>query len=192
MEETIAAEVRQRHARLPKQILASVRPEMREGLSMMMTPFSAKFADLAWQETRTITVRGRDELPDGEYAFVESYCDDAGCDCRRVMLTVLGRTSGSRVWATISYGWERAEFYERWVGRAAEGADTKGPYLDPLNPQSRYADVLLGMFEYVITDKAYVERLERHYWMFKAVAKNEQGRRVQRKNGKRQKLRTVK
>jgi hypothetical protein len=48
------------------------------------------------------------------------------------------------------------------------------------------------MFEYVITDKAYVERLERHYWMFKAVAKNEQGRRVQRKNRKRQKLRTVK
>ncbi|MBA3441078.1 MAG: hypothetical protein H0T92_14530 [Pyrinomonadaceae bacterium] len=52
---------------------------------MMMTPFSTKFADLAWQETRTITVCGRDELPDGEYAFVESYCDEASCDCRRVM-----------------------------------------------------------------------------------------------------------
>lgn len=159
---------------------------------MRIIPFSAKFADLAWQETRTITVCGRDELPDGEYAFVESYCDEASCDCRRVMLTVLGRTSGARVWATISYGWESEQFYERWVGRAVEGANTKGPYLDPLNPQSRYADVLLAMFEYVLTDLAYVERLERHYRMFKAVAKNEQKRRGQRKKRKRQNLRVVK
>ncbi|MBA3713959.1 MAG: hypothetical protein H0W76_16135 [Pyrinomonadaceae bacterium] len=159
---------------------------------MMMIPFSAKFADLAWQETRTITVRGRDELPDGEYGFVESYCDEVSCDCRRVMLTVLGRTSGSRVWATISYGWESGEFYERWVGRAEEGADTKGPYLDPFNPQSRYANVLLGMFEYVLTDRAYVERLARHYRMFKVAAKNEQERSGLRQKRKRQKLRTVK
>ncbi len=78
------------------------------------------------------------------------------------------------------------------MGRAVEGANTKGPYLDAFNPQSRSASVLLAMFEYVLTDGAYVERLERHYRMFKAVAKNEPERRGQRKKSKRQNLRVVK
>jgi len=158
---------------------------------MIMTTFSTRFPELAWQETRTITVRGMDELPDGEYAFIESYCDEVSCDCRRVMLTVLGRTSGPRVWATISYGWESADFYERWVGRAEDGWDNKGPYLDPFNPQSQYAGALLGMFEYVLTDRAYVERLERHYQMFKAAVQKEQGLRGQRERRKKPKLRAV-
>ncbi len=158
---------------------------------MMMTTFSTRFPDLAWQETRTITVRGLEELPDGKYAFVESYCDKVSCDCRRVMLTVLGRASGARVWATISYGWESEQFYERWVGKAEEGWDHKGPYLDPFNPQSAYADALLRMFEYVLTDRAYVERLERHYRMFKAGGEDERGLRVQRKRSKKPKLRVV-
>ena len=159
---------------------------------MMMTTFSTRFPDLAWRETRTITVRGLDVLPDGEYAFLESYCDDANCDCRRVMLRVLGRASGPQVWATISYGWESEQFYERWVGRAEDGWDNKGPYLDPLNPQTPYADALLRMFEYVLTDRAYVERLKRHYRMFKAAVRNERGRSGRRKKEKAPKLRVVK
>ena len=159
---------------------------------MAITQFATKFPDLAWRETRTITVRAHDELPDGEYGFIESYCDDVSCDCRRVMLMVLGRTSGSRVWATISYGRESEEFYERWVGRAEEGWNNKGPYLDPFNPQTEYAGALLRMFEYVLTDQVYVERLERHYRMFKAAVQNESGQRGQRKKRKKPKLRVVK
>ncbi len=47
------------------------------------------------------------------------------------------------------------------------------------------------MFEYVLTDRAYVERLERHYRMFKAGGEDERGLRVQRKRSKKPKLRVV-
>ena len=158
---------------------------------MAMITFFTKFAELAVNETRTISVRGRDDLPDGEYGFIESYCDEASCDCRRVIISVLSATSGSKIWATINYGWENLEYYEQWLQTADDAWDCKGPSLDPLNPQTPYAGVLLGMFKYVLTDQAYVERLKRHYTMFKAAIQDEQKLKGQRKKRRKRKLRVV-
>ena len=48
---------------------------------------------MAERETRTVTVQEGNPwgVPGDEYALVESYCTDPGCDCRRVMLNVLAR-----------------------------------------------------------------------------------------------------
>jgi hypothetical protein len=92
---------------------------------MAMVSFHSRFSKMAERETRTAHVRGLRGLPDGEYAFFESYCDDQQCDCRRVIITVLRSDTGSRVWATINYGWESARFYQPWVG---SNEDEKGPY----------------------------------------------------------------
>jgi uncharacterized protein YecA (UPF0149 family) len=44
----------------------------------------------------------------------------------------------------------------------------KGPVLDPLNRQTKYAPSLLRLFnEHLLTDSAYIKRLKRHYDMFK-------------------------
>jgi hypothetical protein len=41
------------------------------------------------------------------------YCDEPGCDCRRVTINVLRPETGwGKVWATISYGWESTDFYK--------------------------------------------------------------------------------
>jgi hypothetical protein len=40
---------------------------------MAMTAFVSRFPEIAAHETRVLTVRGRADLPDGEYAFVELY-----------------------------------------------------------------------------------------------------------------------
>lgn len=126
---------------------------------MGLIPFVFLFPKQAEAETRTITTRGHPGLPDDEYALVESYCVDPQCDCRRVMLNVLGRQQGNRYLASISFGFDRDQ-------------ELAGPFLDPLNPQSRYATVLLNMVErLVLTDPAYVARLESHYHQVKqAVA----------------------
>lgn len=60
---------------------------------MSMTAFFTQFPDLAVKETRVATLTGQPGLPDGEYGFLELYCDDPACDCWRVysdnMSTVL-------------------------------------------------------------------------------------------------------
>ena len=68
--------------------------------------------------------------------------------------------SGRNALAFISFGFDRE----------AEGA---GPYLDPLNPQSTYAPAFLELARTVLlTDPAYIARLEAHYRQVKkAVAR---------------------
>ncbi len=132
---------------------------------MAMVPFFNICPDIAPRETHTLTVRGNAHLPDGQYGFIEHYCNDLNCDCRRVLIVVWTPATGNRAWATINYGWERAEFYQKWVGDSEE--DLKGPFLDPLGAQSPYAAVLLGFFCEMIKDETYVARLKRHYGVFR-------------------------
>ncbi len=138
-----------------------------------MIPFYTKYPDLAVNETRTITVRGRDDLPDGEYGFVELYCNQVSCDCRRVIIRVMTPTTGPKIWATISFGWESVDFYARWMGSKESAMDCKGPSLDPINPQTKYSLVLLSLFEQLLTDEKYVERLKKHYELFKRTTRKE-------------------
>src|SRR5438552_3138185 len=104
---------------------------------MPMIPFVEKFPELGARETRSVTVKNMPGLPDGEYGFFESYCNETGCDCRRVIILVLRPETGWRkILATISYGWESADFYRKRVGPFMDPAETQGPVLDTLNAQS--------------------------------------------------------
>src|ERR1035438_8132750 len=44
------------------------------GGSMPMTPFMERFPEVGARETRSVTVINRQDLPDGEYGFLEVYC----------------------------------------------------------------------------------------------------------------------
>jgi hypothetical protein len=123
-------------------------------------PFYRVEPELAEQETRTITVvRADDDLPEGTYGLIESYCPDPTCDCRRVMLNVARKEQIERGFlATISYGFDRDK-------------DLAGPFLDPLNPQSEYSEALLELVTVsTLRDRQYVQRLEDHYHLVKRAA----------------------
>lgn len=136
---------------------------------MPMTPFMERFPEVGARETRSVAVTARQDLPDGEYGFVEFYCDEPGCDCRRVIIDVLRPETGwSKIWATIGYGWESLDFYRKWGGAGSDPIEMKGPYLDPLNPQTKYSAALLNLFRFLVQSPDYVERLQRHYRMFRA------------------------
>lgn len=151
---------------------------------MGMVPFHTKFRDLAFRETRTVVVRGYEALPDGDYGFLEFYCDEFGCDCRRVVLQVVTPDGGAKVWASINFGWERPRFYRKWMsGNAKAAAGMAGATLDPLNPQTEHSQALLRLFrDVVLRDSGYVQRLKRHYEIFKGVA--DPGRVAQRSRGR--------
>jgi hypothetical protein len=135
-----------------------------------MTPFHLVCSEPGLRETRCLHVLAPGEpLPVGEYAFLEFFCEDLACDCRRVLLQVTSRAASSEPLATINFGWESAEFYAEWMhGDAEAGRDIALASLDPINPQSEHADHFLDYFQReMMTDDAYVARLRRHYDLFK-------------------------
>ena len=141
-----------------------------------MTPFFTRFPELAARETRCTQVVTPDgPLPLGEYGFLELYCEDPRCDCRRVLLQVTTSQAPRTPLASINYGWESVEFYTRWMhGDAELGRESTAASLDPFQPQSKYAAHLLALFrEQMMTDPEYVARLARHYEMFKSTQRDQ-------------------
>ena len=144
-----------------------------------MIPFYTHFPDLAAQETRTITLHGRADLPDGKYGLVEFYCDEPDCDCRRVIFRVVSAPPEMRTYATINYGWESLEFYAGWMhGDDKTAAEMQGACLEPFGPQSQYSAAFLELVKWALQDEAYVRRLQEHYRLFKeAMAARQEQRR---------------
>jgi len=125
-----------------------------------MLPFHALFDDLAKKETRVLHVPPRETLPRGAYLFMEAYCTEPNCDCRRVLIQVLHAETKRQV-ATINYGFEPAK---------PPFEDEPQVFLDPMNPQSEHSSRLQDAFEtLMLTDADYVARLHRHYDMWKRV-----------------------
>ncbi len=136
---------------------------------MPYEPFYEQFGDLAYQETRSITTHKNPPLPDDDYGFLEAYCNDENCDCQRVMFNVASRKRHEIV-AVIAYGWETKEFYAKWF----RGDDPdiiremQGPILNSASKQSELGHGLLKLVRgTLLKDPAYIERLKRHYRMFK-------------------------
>jgi len=135
-----------------------------------MTAFISRFPEVAKRETRVLETRyPRDGLPAGSYGYLELYCADPTCDCRRVLLQVRAEAQPKTVLATINYGWESVAFYTQLLpGYPKLVRQLKQASLDPLIPQSRFAPLFLRLFQTVVLqDRAYIQRLQRHYAMFK-------------------------
>ena len=121
-----------------------------------MYPFVTKFPKLGEKETRVVTVFEQQAggPPPDQYGFVELFCDEKNCDCRRVMISVHA-SRANKVMATINMGFD------------PDDVDA-GPFLDPLNPQSEYSSYFIKLFTAIINDDPeYLDRLQRHYVLFK-------------------------
>lgn len=143
---------------------------------MEYAPFHEQFPEIAKQETRSLTVTRDTDIPAGTYLLLELYCTDPECDCRRVFLNVVSAEESESL-AFIAYGWEDREYYEDWFGIDMPEwiDDLKGPALNAASPQSEYAPGLLKIVEeQMLTDDAYIERLQNHYHMFKEAIRDNQ------------------
>ncbi|MHB8361507.1 MAG: hypothetical protein ACYDAO_08845 [Thermoplasmataceae archaeon] len=143
--------------------------------NMAMISLHDRLPKLAEAETRSLILPkgNKDGLPEGAYIFIESYCNLKlqECDCRRVFLNVF---NGKKFLATIGYGWESLLFYERWFNTGNIFNDKeiikeiKGPTLELGGYSSEYAYKILDLFKnYILGDALYIERLKRHYNLFK-------------------------
>jgi hypothetical protein len=135
---------------------------------MPFVPFYQFDPDRAHRETRSVILADPDPvLPAGQYSMIEMYCDEPGCDCRRVLFMVFSRDFEKPL-AIVNYGWESVDFYARrapFLSRKM-AEDLHGPSLNPGSPQSKMAPAILSLIrEVVLQDPAYIERLKRHYAM---------------------------
>ena len=102
-----------------------------------------------------ILKRKTGRIPKGTYGFIECYCNEPQCDCRRVTLIVLNEKLKQK--AVISFGFDQ------------EGP-MAGPYLDTSNDQSPYAPELLSFFvESLNSNPAWLDRMYRQYRAVRAV-----------------------
>lgn len=102
---------------------------------------------------------------------MELFCDEKACDCRRVFVQVFSDEAGVRQpRATLSWGWEPDTFYRKWAGFRLDAADLeelRGPGLVRFAPQSEESAAILARFKTLLADKAYAQRLIRHYRLFR-------------------------
>ena len=154
---------------------------------MPFQSFHDLLPDIAEEETRVITIleSSPSPLPPDHYMFIELFCNDLHCDCRRVFFNV---TSSSRpdCMAVIAYGWETDEFYTNWMYIDDDDRsiidNLRGPILNQWSQQSNLASNLLDLFkEALLPDTKYIERVKQHYQMFREEINNQVPKRAIRK-----------
>jgi tetratricopeptide (TPR) repeat protein len=155
--------------------------------------FHELFPAIAEQETRTLTVLpgARTKVPAGEYGFLEMFCDEPGCDCRRVFFSVVSSTR-HEIEAVVAWGWEDPTFYATWMNNTDPQvvAELKGPVLNLASPATALAPALLELTRTVLLqDTDYIERVKRHYHMFRQCI--ESGRREHSASGRKRERHTA-
>jgi len=113
-------------------------------------------------QVRTVSIKQHPQLPDGEYSFIDTYCADPACDCRKTMIQVMH--NGNPV-SIISYGWESATFYEKWMFSSAKDDSMPkmhGASIDITSPDLVRADGILALFNALLND-IWIAKFKHHY-----------------------------
>lgn len=111
------------------------------------------FPDIASKECRTVALFNDDDLAGRTFLFLEAYCPDSGCNCRRGMINVVDADRREQI-ATINHAFEPPK---------PPFEDEGQTFLDPLNPQSDYSPRFLEIFRHMIErDQEYATRLQGH------------------------------
>lgn len=122
-------------------------------------------------QVRTVRIEKSPQLPDGEYRFVDSYCTDPGCDCRKTMIQVI---HDGKLVSIINYGWESAAFYKKWMGNSAKNNPLpamNGASIDIASPNLVRREGILGLFNELLNDM-WVAKFKQHYSEVKAAVSN--------------------
>jgi hypothetical protein len=139
---------------------------------MPLEPFDQICPEIARAEMRVCTVPTSGlGVPAGEYFLREFYCNESGCDCRRVMVQFLPTDGSVHVAASINFGWEKAKYYRKWSSDPELWREMSGAILEPLAEQGPHKRRFLLIFNHLIKDRTLVAVFRRHYAQAKAALK---------------------
>ncbi len=113
-----------------------------------------------------LNLRDHTILPDGHYRFVDLYCTDKKCDCRKTMIQVFH--DGKHV-STLNYGWESPNFYCKWMGIENDpmAKDMSGLSVDFSSPGRLDQQAILELVENLIKSNidgdSWVSNIQKNY-----------------------------
>jgi len=126
-------------------------------------------------QVRTVTINQSPQLPDGDYSFIDTYCADPNCDCRKTMIQVM---HNEKIVSIINYGWESAAFYENWWGDDSIDIPMPkmhGASIDITSPDLVDRNGILSLFNALLND-IWVAKFKHHYREFKVAISKEPSR----------------
>lgn len=115
-------------------------------------------------QIRTVTISSDPNLPDGEYAFVDMYCTDDACDCRKTMVAVMH--NGAQV-ATVDFGWETDAYYQKWMGGEAAGMPKMSGASIAMCSKANLREGVLILFNHLLNEQ-WIGKFKEHYRLVKA------------------------
>lgn len=113
-------------------------------------------------QVRTVGLKHSPELPDGDYRFLDTYCTDPCCDCRKTMILVYRNDIHV---STINYGWESNAFYRKWMGSAFDDnidQPMSGALIDISSPNHVPPKAILAFFQALLDDN-WIAMFKTHY-----------------------------
>lgn len=141
-------------------MLDSHRPNYEFRYALEFLPASSLLTD--GYEEKSIALEQRPNLPDGDYSFIDFYCTNRNCDCRKTIIHVLHQ--GRHV-STVNYGWESPEFYCRWMKAGMDDSMAKemsGLSIDFASPDRLSPQAILDLMQQLLDD-SWISTLKDHY-----------------------------
>lgn len=116
----------------------------------------------AAHQVRTVRLADSRQLPDGDYRFIDMYCIDPSCDCRKTMIQVY---RNDVLVSTINFGWESRDFYQKWMGCPKDydiAPAMTGASIDVSSPDGVSPRGMLAFFNALLDDK-WIAKFKTHY-----------------------------
>jgi len=145
-----------------------------------MTLFHEVFPEIPLEGVRVVRVPPNPwGVPTIDYALLDAYCVDPGCDCRCVRVQFFPREplaagDGPQSSAKLYFGWERALYYKELARHGTDGGDWKresGVSLDPSETETPINRFFLKILEELIEDPEIVALFRRRYLLVKEFAR---------------------
>jgi hypothetical protein len=121
-------------------------------------------------QVRTITLANDPHLPSGEYTFIDTYCTDNTCDCRKTIIQIF---HDEKLVSIVSYGWESPKFYLRWLGSTRDvelAKEMSGVTIDPSSPDLVSPQGILLLVKHLM-DPKWISMLKENYRLIRKITK---------------------
>lgn len=121
-------------------------------------------------QVRSVTLAADPYLPAGEYHFIDTYCSDNKCDCRKTIIQIF---HDQKLVSIVSYGWESPKFYLRWLGSTRDvelAKEMSGVSIDSSSPDRVSSKGILLLINHLMDEK-WIALLKENYRLIRKITK---------------------
>jgi hypothetical protein len=119
---------------------------------------------------RSVVIADDPHLPSGEYSFIDTYCTDNTCDCRKTIIQIFHE---KKLVSIVSYGWESPKFYLRWLKNTKDrvlAEEMSGLSIDFSSPDRVSPEGILLLVNHLLDEK-WISILKENYRLIRNTAK---------------------